>query len=256
MAGAILVLQDITLQKRLEHDRNAFLALASHELRTPLSSVLGYADLLHQMASNLEFHQPDPAILQVAAGHISSEAEHMAFLIDEMLDLSSLDEDQLVLHLAGHDLAQILTQVVVTQTMTTEKHQVKVRLDDSVTDGKCMVQVDAVRLMQALRNLVNNAIKYSPQGGTIEVGLRLEQQPPSQALLWVSDQGLGIAQEDLPHLFDRFYRSQKPDRAISGLGIGLYLVKQIVTRHRGRIWVDSAEGHGSTFYVALPLTSS
>lgn len=253
ITGALLVLQDITVQKRLEHDKNAFLALASHELRTPLTSVLGYADILKHLVSDPELLQRDPKLLRVAVEHIAIEAEQIAFLIDEMLDLSSLDQDQLKLHQASHNLVQLLTQVVETLARMTEKHQLRLLLEDCAPHEHCFALVDAIRITQALRNLVDNAMKYSPQGGEVEIGMRLERQEPPQALLWVKDHGLGIAQEDLPHIFERFYRSQKLDRAISGLGVGLYLVRQIVTRHGGHIWVESTEGKGSTFYIRLPL---
>jgi signal transduction histidine kinase len=256
ITGALLVLQDVTLQKRLERDKNAFLALASHELRTPLTSVLGYADLLQQIASNPELLAHDPALLAIAARHISSEAEHIAFLIDEMLDLSSLDQDQLILRQSWQNLAQLLRQVVETLARTTDKHQLRLVMDASTVSEEGMALVDPLRLTQVLRNLVNNAIKYSPRGGEIEIGLQMEKPPLPQALFWVKDHGLGIAQEDLPHLFERFYRSQKLDRSISGLGIGLYLVHQIISRHGGHLWVESTEGQGSTFYVRLPLAVS
>jgi PAS domain S-box-containing protein len=251
--GAILVLQDITLQKHLESHKNAFLALASHELRTPLTTILGYAEVLEGLALSSETEQIDPAFLGIAAHHIAVESEQMAFLIDEMLDLSSLDQDQLILHLDRHDLLEILTQVVETQSQTTQIHQLRLMLDKCTRAGGCFALVDRVRLIQAITNLVKNAIKYSPQGCEIEVGLRQERQPLARAVFWVSDHGLGISSEDLPHLFERFYRSQKQDSSISGLGIGLYLVKQIITRHGGHIWVESIEGHGSTFSVSLPL---
>lgn len=256
ITGAILVLQDITVQKRLERDKNAFLALASHELRTPLTAVLGYADLLKHMVADPELLQHDPEFLRAAIKHISIEAEQMAFLIDEMLDLSSLDQDQLTLHRGRHNLVQLLTQVVEPLAQTTEKHQLRLVLKDCAPDEHCIALVDAIRMTQALRNLVGNAMKYSPQGGEVEIGMRLERQVPPQALLWIKDHGLGITPEDLPHIFERFYRSQKLDRAISGLGVGLYLVKQVVTRHGGSIWVESAEGCGSIFYVRLPLEPS
>jgi PAS domain S-box-containing protein len=256
ITGAILVLQDITMQKRLERDKNAFLALASHELRTPLTTVLGYADMLKQVGADPERLQHDPEFLRAAITHISLEAEQMAFLIDEMLDLSSLDRDQLTLHRGRYNLVQLLTQVVETLAQTTEKHQLRLVLEGCTPDEPCLALVDAIRMTQALRNLVNNAMKYSPQGGEVEIGMRLERYVPPQALLWVKDHGLGITREDLPHIFERFYRSQKLDRAISGLGVGLYLVKQVVTRHGGSIWVESAEGCGSTFFVRLPLEPS
>ncbi|MEO7020478.1 MAG: ATP-binding protein [Ktedonobacteraceae bacterium] len=254
MSGAILILQDITAQKHLERDKNAFLSQASHELRTPLTAVLGYADLLHTFAGASGSVQLDPAELRVATTHITSQAERMAWLIDEMLDLSALDQDQLVLHVAEHNLTQILTQVVETQTTATN-HQLHLLLDPHMTAEDVRVRIDATRVTRAFHNMVNNAMTYSPQGGDIEIGMRLLGQPSTQVMVWVRDHGLGIAQEDLPHVFDRFYRSATVDRAISGLGVGLYLTKQVILRHGGRIWAESVEGRGATFFVILPLPS-
>lgn len=252
LTGAILILQDITLQKQLEYERNTFLTLASHELRTPLTAVLGYADLLTEMASAPQSDTLNPDLLGIAAQNISSQAEQMAFLIEEMLDLSSLDCDQLTLHIAPTNLVDLLKRVQATQMKTTENHRIHLVLDDQVHTSGCTIQADTLRLTQALNNIVNNAIKYSPGGGKIEVGIRLEGQPPLQIRLWVKDHGLGIAHDEFPHLFERFYRSPKLDASLSGLGIGLYLVKQIITRHGGQIWVESIEGEGSTFFILLP----
>lgn len=253
ITGAILVLEDITMQKRLERDKNTFLALASHELRTPLTSVLGYADLLKQMVSEPELLQHDLALLDVAATRISLEAEQMTFLIQEMLDLSSLDQEQFVLHPGRHNLVHLLRHMVEALARTTETHQLRLVLEGEMPHDHCVALIDALRLEQALRHLVDNAIKYSPPGEDIEIGLRPEHQVPPHAVLWIKDHGLGIAREDLPHVFERFYRSQKLDRALSGLGVGLYLARQIIIRHGGHIWVESAEGQGSTFFVRLPL---
>ena len=112
---------------------------------------------------------------------------------------------------------------------------------------------DERRITQVLSNLIGNAIKYSPAGGEIEVGLRWTAARPEEALLWVQDGGIGIAPTDLPHLFKRFQRASSLDPALSGLGIGLYLANELVTRHGGYIWVESSEGKGSTFFVRLPL---
>ncbi|MGH2505961.1 MAG: sensor histidine kinase [Ktedonobacteraceae bacterium] len=252
LTGAVLILQDITLQKQLEYERNTFLTLASHELRTPLTAVLGYADLLTEIASMPPSNQIDPELLGIAAQNISSQAEQMAFLIEEMLDLSSLDCDQLTLHLALTDLVDLLKRVQATQARSTEKHHIQLLLDEKIQAYDCTVRIDALRIMQVLNNIVNNAIKYSPEGGNIELGMRLEGQPPLQICLWVKDHGLGISPDALPHLFERFYRSPKLDDSLSGLGIGLYLVKQIIMRHGGQIWVESIEGEGSLFSILLP----
>src|SRR5579872_520134 len=100
---------------------------------------------------------------------------------------------------------------------------------------------------------MNNAVKYSPDHKEIEVGLRFTEKNPDEALIWVRDHGIGIAANELPHIYERFHRASNLDRSISGLGIGLYLVNELVTRHRGHVWVESMEGKGSTFYVTLPL---
>ena len=115
---------------------------------------------------------------------------------------------------------------------------------------------DEQRMIQVLNNLMNNAIKYSPKGSLIEVGLRWTSTQPDEALLWVKDSGVGIPQSELNSIFERFHRVSSTDRSIGGLGVGLYLVREIVTRHAGRVWVESVEGKGSTFYVLLPLNSS
>ncbi len=109
------------------------------------------------------------------------------------------------------------------------------------------------RIIQVLNNLINNAVKYSPDHNEIEVGLRFTVDKPDEVIIWVRDHGIGIAANELPHIYERFHRASNLDRSISGLGIGLYLVNELVTQHEGHIWVESIEGKGSTFYVTLPL---
>jgi signal transduction histidine kinase len=116
--------------------------------------------------------------------------------------------------------------------------------------------LDEQRMVQVFNNLIGNAIKYSARGSTIEIGLKHVVERPQEVLIWVKDEGIGIAAEDIPHIFKRFHRARNVDRSHSGFGIGLYLVKEVVTQHRGRVWVDSCEGEGSTFYVTLPLAVS
>jgi two-component system sensor histidine kinase VicK len=169
------------------------------------------------------------------------------------LDVASLDLEQFTLQLTCCDLKLLLLSLIEAQTTT--RHYLVVELDEQRCRKECFVQVDQKRLTQVLRNLLANAIKYSPQGGKIEIGLRQEGQSSRRARLWVTDQGLGIAPEEVPHVFERFYRSSRPDPAISGLGIGLYLAKQVIVRHGGHLWVESILGQGATFSVRLPLSS-
>jgi PAS domain S-box-containing protein len=255
IVGAMLILQDITVQKQVERHKNVFLAQAGHELRTPLTGVLGYAELLKYLVSSDKRAALDQALVEQAAGHISTEAEHMAYLIDDLLDITSLDLNQLTFQFASHDLRQLLISLVEeTQMQTAAKHHLTLVLDGQTRAQAYVVQIDQKRLTQALRNLLGNAIKYSPDGGTIEIGLREEGQSSRWARLWITDQGVGVVPEDVPHLFERFYRSSKPDTSISGLGIGLYLAKQVIVRHGGHLWVESVPGQGATFFVLLPLS--
>lgn len=164
-----------------------------------------------------------------------------------------LDQAQLLLHPATHDLLRTLVQVIESQAVTTKQHDIRLVLDGLQASETLIGSFDEARIIQVLGNLISNAIKYSPFGGEIEIGLKHALEQPDEALIWVRDRGIGIPANALPHIFERFYRSGKLDRAMSGLGIGLYLVKEIVTRHGGRVWVESIEGAGSTFYVLLPL---
>jgi signal transduction histidine kinase len=112
---------------------------------------------------------------------------------------------------------------------------------------------DKQRVLHIMNNLISNAIKYSPTSSDIEVGLQRTLEHPDEALIWVRDQGIGIPRDEAHLIFQRFYRARNLEKSMSGLGLGLYLVKELVTRHEGRVWVESTEGEGSTFYVLLPL---
>jgi len=170
-----------------------------------------------------------------------------------MLDLTRIDNMQLTLHRSRCDLVDILREAVETQASTTKKHQLRLVLDGMKGVDKVMAFVDKNRCLQIVNNLLSNAIKYSPEGGEIEVGLYYSSAARAEAVIWVKDHGIGIRESESANIFKRFHRVQDIDPSISGLGIGLYLVKELVTLHSGRIWVESVEGRGSTFSVQLPL---
>lgn len=258
VTGAILVFQDITTQKNLEAQKNLFFSFASHELRTPLTAIMGYAEVLQQVTTGEYAGQLDLEMVHLASQHISVQTEQMAYLLDEMLDLSHLDQKQLALRLIPVDLLDIARHVMESLATTTHRHQLHLVLDrwDSKAAGtQVMVVADRVHLARILNNLIQNAIKYSPEGGNVEVGIERHPSSSTHALFWVKDHGLGIAQSDLPHLFTKFYRAPSLDSAISGLGIGLYLIKQLIELQAGQVWVESTEGQGSTFFLSLPLMS-
>lgn len=250
ITGAILVFQDIIEHQDLEFQKTLFFSFASHELRTPLTAIMGYAELLSQVAKN---EQLDLPALRLAAQHIYVQAEQMAYLIDEMLDLAHVDQKSLNVHLAPVDFLPLARRVVENIASTTHKHYFRLLGEEwQHTATQFLILADTIQITRALNSLLNNAIKYSPHGGTIEVGVR-QQTPSTHLLFWVKDYGLGISPEDLPHIFTRFYRVKNLDSAISGLGIGLYLVKKIVELLGGRVWAESIAGQGSTFYLELPL---
>jgi signal transduction histidine kinase len=181
------------------------------------------------------------------------QSQRLARLIEAMLDLSRIENVQLLINPAMHNLLATITHTVKTQAITSKRHTIRLTLDGLQPGDRLMAYYDEDRIDQVLNNLISNATKYSSPGSEIEVGLSFTEKKSRQALIWVKDHGVGIASSELPHIFKRFHRASNFDRSISGLGIGLYLVQELMTRHGGKVWAESIEGHGSTFYVTLPL---
>jgi PAS domain S-box-containing protein len=250
ITGALLVFQDITARKTLEYQKNEFLWMANHELRTPITIIQGFAELL-QLKAEMDSHLDDDA--KRALIHIQEQSEYLTSLVEEMLNFSRIEQGQFTLQYAPHDLLQTVRRVVDNQLITTHQHHIKLIIEGMEATDSLIGNFDERRLVQAINNLISNAVKYSPAGGQIEVGLRYMREQSPQAFIWVKDQGIGIAESELSHIFTRFYRSDALDPAISGLGIGLFLAREVVTGHGGHIWVDSTLGQGSTFYIRLPL---
>ena len=253
ITGAVSVFQDITVRKSIEQHKNTFLSIASHELRTPITAMQGFAEIL-QMKVDQGSSLNTPRSLRAITG-IMEQSQRLTRLIEAMLDLSRIEKAQLFINLAEHDILAIISHVLETQTITNKYHHIRFTLEGLAPTDKLVAHIDEDRIDQVLNNLISNAVKYSPIGSEIEVGLRLRHSSTevNEALIWVRDQGIGIAANELPYIFERFHRASNIDRSISGLGIGLYLVNELVTRHGGRVWVESMEGQGSTFYVSLPL---
>jgi PAS domain S-box-containing protein len=248
---AVVVFQDITERKSIEQHKNEFVSIASHELRTPITAIQGFAELLEIFLSQ-DDNQASQRSLQ-AIKSIMEQSQRLTRLIEAMLDLSRIENVQLLINPAVHDLLDTITHAVKTQAITSKRHTIRLTLDRLQPGDRLMAYYDEDRIDQVLNNLISNATKYSPPGSEIEVGLSFIEKKSRQALIWVKDQGVGIASSELPHIFKRFHRASKFDRTISGLGIGLYLVHELVTRHGGKVWVESIENHGSIFYVTLPL---
>jgi two-component system NtrC family sensor kinase len=232
-------MQDISNLKQVDKIKNEFVHTVSHDLRSPLTSVLGYTELVGRVGSlneeQIEF-----------IGRIRSSVKNITTLVDELLDLSSLE--------AGVDTRRETVQLedILQLALDTLEGQFKFNNQTiQINVGKNLpsIRANPIRLRQLLDNLLNNAAKYSPSGSTIRVSLLDED---SWIFFSVTDEGPGIPQSEQGRIFEKFYRaSNVPDQS-KGTGLGLAIVKSIVDSHQGRIWVESVEGKGSTFFVVLP----
>jgi two-component system phosphate regulon sensor histidine kinase PhoR len=262
-----VVFRDITTSQKLERAKDDFLAVAAHELRSPLAAVRGYADLLvRREQRRSEEDSPELRGLHILAQQVT----HMLRMVDNLLDVSRLDAGQFNLSFQRVNLVMLTEQVIEQQRPASGDRDLGLESNRQ----ELMVVCDPLRVRQVLTNLISNAIRYSPPATTISVGLTLEwasrlakqhprfanhramREDPAQedelmALIWVQDQGSGISAEQAERLFKRYARGQ--ERRGEGLGLGLYLSREFVTRHGGAIWVESQENQGSAFYVALPL---
>jgi PAS domain S-box-containing protein len=224
--------------------RDQFLSIASHELKTPLTSLMGYIDLMQRRAARAgDQTDRDQRAMQV----VGEQAARLNKLVTALLDLSRIETGQLSIERGLVDLNALARRLVEETQPTTNRHTITFSGDKQ----PIMILGDELRLEQVIQNLIQNAIKYSPGGGTVAV---LASRQDTTAYLHVSDQGIGIPGTALPQLFRRFYRAPNADsQHISGMGIGLYVVKEIIELHGGTVDVASQERQGSTFTISLPL---
>jgi PAS domain S-box-containing protein len=224
--------------------RDQFLSIASHELKTPITGLLLQIELLERRFQRAgEINTPQQRGLR----GVWEQARRLNRLSNALLDVSRIEHGRLLIERQPVALEMLVRRIVEEKQPLWDRHVFQM----FCTDGGLVVMCDELRLEQVFHNLLDNAVKYSPQGGLIEV--RLERRA-DQATIQVRDEGIGIPTEAFPNLFNRFFRAGNMDHAyIGGLGIGLYLVKEIVAQHGGAIEVESTEGQGSTFTVYLPL---
>lgn len=227
--------------------RDQFLSIASHELKTPLTALLGNAQLLQRRAIREgSFSARDQRALHV----IADQAVRLNKMIAALLDISRIEMGQLSIERVPMDLSALARRVVAEMQPTLERHTI----DYADAGAPLWVEGDELRLEQVLHNLIGNAVKYSPAGGTVTV--RVEQRD-SRVCAVIQDQGIGIPAESVPQLFTRFYRADNVNpQNISGMGIGLFVVKEIITLHGGTVEVTSQESQGSTFTICLPQASA
>lgn len=232
--------RDITRFREAEEVKSTFISIISHELRTPVALIKGYVGTLRR-----EDAQWDPAVVRDSLEIIEEEADHLAQLIDDLLDASRLQAGGLTLQKTDVALDRLAARVVERFQTQTTRH--KFVLDFPA--GFPVVSADEDRLTQVFNNLISNAVKYSPDGGRITISGHVR---PNEIIVSVSDQGPGIPTQDAPRVFDRFYRSSETARKTKGAGLGLYLAKAVVEAHGGRIWVDPPAGPGARISFSIP----
>lgn len=237
--GRIFTLRDVTRESEAERMRTALVSTVSHELRSPLTAIKGYVDSL------LDGGPWDEATEREFLDIIAASAEKLAVLVDNLLDAAKLEAGVLRMEMEPVRVERIAQQVLDHRRRLTPGHELRLEADDNLP----LAEADPVRLEQILANLVDNAIKYSPAGGAVTVGIT----GGDMITVRVSDQGIGITPEDAERLFERFFRVDNGlARSTKGVGLGLYICKSLIEGHGGRIWVESTPGRGSTFAFTLP----
>jgi len=244
--GVLVVLHDITEQRKHEQTRREFVANVSHELRTPLTNVKSYAETLVSSGDDMP-----PALRTKFLGVIMGEADRMTRIVQDLLTLSRFDSNRMEMNFTRFSMTEAVKNVCEAERIDAENHRhelICVCPDDELT-----VSGDRERIEQVIMNIVSNAIKYTPDGGRIRVEASRRQD---HIRIHVADNGIGIPEKDLPHLFERFYRVDKArSRQSGGTGLGLSIAKEILSLHRGKIRIESVYGEGSDVFITLPAAT-
>ena len=244
ISGLVAVLHDTTEQEKEERERRLFVSNVSHELRTPLTSVKSYLEALDEGALT---EPVAPDFIKVSL----DETNRMMRMVTDLLHLSRIDNETSHLDVELINFTAFITFILNRfDKMKNQDEEKKYELVRDYPITSVWIEIDTDKMTQVIDNILNNAIKYSPDGGKITVSMKTTDD---QMILSISDQGLGIPKEDLPKIFDRFYRVDKArSRAQGGTGLGLAIAKEIIKQHKGFIWAKSEYGKGSTFTIVLP----
>jgi PAS domain S-box-containing protein len=243
--GWVILLHDISEEKKQEQSKNDFLSIVSHDLRTPLTAIKGYAATLLRFEERLT-----PELRRDSLNAINSEMDRFARLLDNLLDLSRIESGRLSIHMMPFNLKEMASRVVEMFKVSAQNHKFALNFPESYPEA----YGDPDQVEQVLNNLMSNAVKYSPTGGIIEIS---GSEKKERLYLSVKDQGMGIPQDQLEKIFERYHRvDSKAARLVSGTGLGLYISKKLIEAQGGKIWVESQVGSGSTFYLTLPKGES
>jgi two-component system, OmpR family, sensor histidine kinase VicK len=240
--GIITVLHDVTEQEQIEHERKEFVFNVSHELRTPLTTMRSYLEALADGAWQDE--NLAPKFLDVT----QNETERMIRLVTDLLQLSKMDSKDFHLKLEHADIIQLLDSVIDRFDMSTTSHHI---FERKYSVDPIYVSIDQDKLTQVLDNIISNAIKYSPDGGVIQINANINNR---KVFISVSDEGVGIPKQNVAKIFERFYRVDKArSRNLGGTGLGLAIAKEVIHAHGGEIWAESEWGKGTKILFTLPL---
>ena len=246
ISGLVAVLHDTTEQDKEERERRLFVSNVSHELRTPLTSVKSYLEALDDGALS---EPVAPDFVKVSL----NETNRMMRMVTDLLSLSRIDKETSQLDIELTNFTAFITFILNRFDKIKSQSQEDTKKYELIREypiTPIWVEIDTDKMTQVIDNILNNAIKYSPDGGKIKVGMKTTD---AQLIISISDEGLGIPKKDLPRIFDRFYRVDKArSRAQGGTGLGLAIAKEIVKQHKGFIWAKSEYGKGSTFTIVLP----
>jgi two-component system, OmpR family, phosphate regulon sensor histidine kinase PhoR len=241
--NTLLVFQDVTHVHHLEIIRRDFISNISHELRTPLASLKALTETL------LDGALDDPFVSRHFLTQVDTEVDSLALMVQELLELSRIESGKVPLHLDMVSPEELISPAVDRLRLQAERSSLTLRVE--IEPELPNVIADPIRMQQVIVNLIHNSIKFTPAGGEITISAKCEDK---SIIFSVHDTGIGIAQHDLPRIFERFYKADRA-RSGGGTGLGLAISKHLVEVHRGNIWVESQEGIGSTFYFSLPQSS-
>lgn len=245
MTGFITVLSDVTEQEKMEQERREFVSNVSHELRTPLTTMRSYMEALYDGA--WKDNKLAPKFIKVT----QNETERMIRLVNDLLQLSRMDNKEYTLHRRRTDFVAYFHQVIDRFEMNAAEH---ITIKRDLPKGQYFVWLDEDKMTQVLDNIISNAIKYSPEGGTIQCMVKKVDSKSRHLLISIRDEGIGIPFDKRDKIFERFYRADRArTRKLGGSGLGLAITKELVEAHYGEIWVSSQEGKGTTISFTLPL---
>jgi two-component system sensor histidine kinase VicK len=243
VAGRIFAFRDVSSERVVEQMKSDFVATVSHELRTPLTSIYGFAETL--MRGDVQFSDPERATF---LGYIASESERLINIVDDLLSVARLETGTLRLNVEETDVAAVAREAVARM----KEHAERCEFELDFPSTGVMVEADREKLSQVIQSLVDNAVKFSPQGGRIVISAR---KRADAAEVRISDEGMGIPRADQQRIFSKFYRAESGAPGAQGTGLGLFLARGLILAMGGKIWVESKEGQGSTFVFELPVST-